>query len=263
MTKEKELSRRNFLLSGIGGFTAGAVLVGSSCLVKSIVKSGATEVTAAGYWPYPEEGLDVDLVRRYGKEAYYGSGCGYASVYALVKALKKALGPGTLWDTLPVDMFKYGYNGAVGWGTLCGSLNGSLAIITLICPELELAGNELIGWYTVTPLPSDIWNPPVQTISRSPLCHVSVSIWSKATGYAVDSQEKMDRASMLTGDTVAKTAELLNEYAQTGTIEPKFKIPEEYVSCLDCHKVCKNEVGKMNCVLCHEGHYSHGLKPNI
>ena len=257
MPKQKGFSRRNFLLSGTGAFTAGVALAGGSYIMKSIVKSKATEVVAVGYWPYPKGGLDVDLARKYGQEAYYGNGCGYASTYALVRVLKEALGQGTVWDNLPVEMMKYGSNGAVGWGTLCGALNGALAIITLACPGWNLVGNELMGWYTVTPLPTDIWNPPIQTVSSSPLCHVSVSVWSKASGHAVNSPEKMDRASMIVGDTVAKAAELLNEYAQTGTIEPSFEIPIEYANCLSCHNVFKNQVGKMNCVLCHEGHHNN------
>ena len=262
MKKNGGLSRRNFLLSGTSAITAGAVLAGGSYIIKSMIKSKATEVTAVGYWPYPIEGLDVELARQYGKEAYYGNGCGFASAFALVRALKEALGNGTIWDNLPVEMLKYGSNGAVGWGTLCGALNGSLAIITLACPDWSLLGNELMGWYTVTPLPTAIWTPPIQTVSGSPLCHVSVSVWSKAAGNAVNSPEKIERASMITGDTVAKAAELLNEYARTGSIEPVFEIPGEYANCVSCHNMCKNQVGKMNCVSCHEDHHTHGLKSN-
>lgn len=252
MSDRNRVSRRDFLSFSLGAMGAGMAIFSGSRFLNSFSERKLKKVAAGDLWPYPVEGLDIEGVRQYGKDAYYIAGCGYASSFALVQALKDNLGAGTVWDTLPLDMFRYGTGGAIGWGTLCGALNGSLAIITLVCPNWQALGEELMGWYTLTPLPTDTWNPETQTIADSPLCHLSVSRWAKAAGCTIDSKEKADRCSSVAGDTAARAAQLLNEYAAQGSIIPTYKVPEEYARCLDCHNTRKDQVGKMNCLLCHE-----------
>lgn len=137
----------------------------------------------------------------------------YGAAYALLEVLKEE--PNSPYASIPVDMFKYGAGGAYSWGTLCGALNGALAVINLATDKHPEVGNELIGWYTFFPFPSDKHEAyckipkQVTTVTKSPLCHASVSIWCAAAGAKVNSEEKKDRCAKLTGDTAAHAAELL------------------------------------------------------
>lgn len=186
--------------------------------------------------------------------------CGFGSAAAFIIALIETLGPGTEWDTIPEKMFDFANSGISGWGTICGALTGCFAVMRLVCPSGSVR-NELIGWYTTALLPSEHWvdfTMP-QTVADSPLCHVSVSTWAKVAGVAINTGDKKQRCSRVTGDTAAKAAELLNEYAANGAIVPQFEIPEEYAHCYDCHNnVLHDQQGKMNCVSCHNasGQYS-------
>jgi hypothetical protein len=133
--------------------------------------------------------------------------------------------------------------------------------------------NELLGWYTQVPFPSEISNqyavdhaflvdeyksdqPLVQSVSGSTECHVSVTNWCKASGLASGSSERSERCGRLTGDTAAKAVELLNQH-HDGTFEPVFAFSPEVEACRVCHHKGKEfeagqfTRGKMECVQCH------------
>ncbi len=116
----------------------------------------------------------------------------------------------------PHDMMRYGSGGIAGWGTVCGSLNGACAMMTLIAGKAygQLV-NELMAWYGTTPFPSDKANRYAAnhdylvdeyktdavlptTISNSPLCHVSVNTWCRSTGFASGSRQRAERCARLT-----------------------------------------------------------------
>jgi len=211
--------------------------------------------------PWKYQKLDVDLVRRRGYEEYFKFGCCYAAASALLTTLKET--SGAPWNTVPAEMFKYGAGGAYGWGTLCGALNGALAVINLATDQHDKIGNELIGWYTEFPFPSDKHETyckipkQITTVAKSPLCHVSISTWANKAGAKINEKEKKDRCAKLTGDTAAKTAELLNQ-ALEGKVVLAYKVPQEFSHCMSCHQgkdsLLDNEQGKFNCLLCHDDH---------
>lgn len=158
-------------------------------------------------------------------------------------------------------MFKYGKGGALAWGTLCGALNGSLAVINLATGnDVDKVGNELMGWYTEFPFPTNKLDSiakfpnQITTVAKSPLCHASVSIWCNEANAKINSDEKADRCGKVSGDTAAMAAEFLNQW-KAGKFALVYKPSSEFASCITCHNgassVLDNEQGKMNCVVCH------------
>lgn len=266
--EQKDLSRKEFLKkAGIGlGFAAGALALGSTPLFAEDKK--ADSIVAEE--PFPLVELDPEEARLRGHAGYYAGGCAYGSFYALLSLLRdKVGGP---YNQIPFRTLSYGKAGVVGWGTLCGALNGAAAAITLALPNADYAKviNELVGWYTITPLPTDASNKIgaaggfvrtakkdyprvllVQSVSKSPLCHASVSQWCAAAKLGQSAPERMERCARLTGDTAARAVELLNAYKK-GSFVPTFALDAETQSCLGCHK--DSQVGQMSCTSCHEPH---------
>lgn len=229
----------------------------------SIIAGAGTKATAAPAWPWPYQKLDPEKVRKLGYEGYYEGGCMYGAATAIISTLQQEVGyPFTL---IPVDMLRYGEGGTAGWGTLCGSLNGSSAAINLVCGKGVYAPlvNELLGWYSEFPFPSkeheaySKFQNQVQNVSGSPLCHVSVTEWCKTAGKKVSDPERLDRCAKLTGDVAAKAVELLNAQADSKFVAA-YKPSELFAGCMSCHvgkdSMLNNVQGKMNCVQCHEPH---------
>ena len=195
------------------------------------------------------------MVRRRGYEAYFKYSCCYAAAYALLTALKES--SGGPWVTIPPEMFRFGAGGGLGWGTLCGALNSSLAVLNLATTRFEALGNELIGWYTTMAFPSSHYEEyakcknQITTVAHSPLCHISVGTWAKAAGARIHEKEKKDRCAKLTGDTAGMAASLLNQ-ALDETLIASYQPQREFSHCLDCHQGPKslrdNEQGKFNCL---------------
>lgn len=174
-------------------------------------------------------------------------------------------------------MMYYGGGGDAGWGTLCGALNGSAALINLVTDRTTANAivGELFGWYTTVGFPSDTSNdysvrhlflvnrndkPLIQTVSNTPLCHGSVSTWCTGSGFRSTSPERAERCARLTGDVAAKTVEMLNENAD-GVFRARF-VPERSVSdCLGCHNSTSianvNPTVKMDCQRCHKDNWDH------
>lgn len=263
-------SRRDFLTSGTGALLGGLLTASFSRPAEanpapaastpaSVPDQPTQAASSALPWPYTM--LDVELVRRRGYEAYFKYSCCYAAAYALLTTLKE--NSGDPWATIPPEMFRFGAGGGLGWGTMCGALTSCLAVLNLASTRFEELGNELIGWYTVTPFPSPhhdsyaAYKNQITTVAESPLCHVSVSTWANKAGARIHEKEKKDRCAKLTGDTAAMTATLLNQ-ALNETLVLSYKPRREFSHCLDCHQGAKslrdNEQGKANCLLCHEEH---------
>jgi hypothetical protein len=175
-------------------------------------------------------------------------------------------------------MMRYGGGGISGWGTVCGSLNGACAIITLVAGKgYGQITNELMAWYGVTPFPGDNANLYAAnhkylvdeyktdavlptTVSQSPLCHVSVNTWCRSSGFASGSKQRAERCARLTGDVAAHAAELLNAYHNGSFVAGQFEQNE----CTSCHFMGENYesgqfiIGKgTNCTDC------HGSDPHI
>jgi len=263
MSEEKQIvSRRKFLV-GTAAFAVGAVAAGVTAEIKAKEVAAATPAL-----PFPYQTLDVDVVRQRGYNNYFAGGCMYASAKALLDTLVEVVG--APWDAIPADMFKFGKGGALNWGTLCGALNGSLAVIEMAAGSAaaETIGPELMGWYSKFPFPSSAHDNychfpnQVTTICDSPLCHQSVSLWCDAANATVSSNEKKDRCAKLSGDTAAKAAELLNAW-KGSTWVAAYQPDADFARCFPCHvgptSRHDNVQGQMDCLECHTDRATHKL----
>ena len=259
--------RRNFLaqtgllMTGIGVGAAG---------LNTVLQASEEKGAAAPKWPWPYKALDVEKVRKLGHKYYYEGGCMYGACGGLLSALIEEVG--YPYTTFPHDMMRYGGGGISGWGTVCGSLNGACAIITLVAgPAYGKITNELMAWYGTTPFPSETANRYAvnhdylvqeyktdaalpTTVSGSPLCHVSVNTWCRATGFASGSNQRAERCARLTGDVAAQAAQLLNAHFAGTLVTGEFEKSE----CSSCHFMGENfESGQFiigkgtNCTDCH------------
>lgn len=256
--KRESVGRRDFL---IGTATAAFGLSAGS-----FVRASTTEIPL----PLPYTTLDPEHVRRLAYSYYFQGGCMHGASSGLIQAFKEEL-PGTGWDQIPLGMHKYGSGGVAGWGTLCGVLNGVMAVLNLVNLHGAL-GNELMGWYSTTLFPTANCNGYVadtgqvaipdalvlaHTVSDSPLCHISISKWCDEAGVSVadataDAMKyKDDRCSKICADTAAKTAELINEYFLAKAITASYAPSEDFSACLACHSQRKDQIGQMNCSGCH------------
>ena len=273
-----KLPRRHFLAqTGLAATGLGIGAVG----LNAALQAGESEQKSAPEWPWPYKELDVELVRKRGHKYYYEGGCMYGSSGGLLSVLIDDIGHP--YTTFPHDMMRYGGGGIAGWGTVCGSLNGACAIITLVAGKAYgNITNELMAWYGTTPFPSDKANHYAAnheflvekyktdavlptTVSGSPLCHVSVNTWCREAGFASGSPQRAERCARLTGDVAAKAAELLNANLRGELVTGEFEKSE----CMSRHFMGENYesgqfiIGKgTNCTDCHgeDPHLNMGIK---
>lgn len=226
--------------------------------------------------PWQYVALDVEMARKYGHQGYYEGECCYGAFVAIMRQLTDKVG--FPYDQFPVDVMRFGAGGVAGWGTICGALLGSSMAISLTVKSEDAKKliSELMGWYSQTPFPSDTSNQYAsnkqflvkdyksdkvlpQSVSNSPLCHVSVSEWCKVSGFASGSKERSERCGRLAGDVAAHTVELLNAYF-AGNFVAVSKLSSEAQVCTTCHTKGENfqlgnfTQGQGECLLCHEPH---------
>lgn len=263
--EEKSISRKEFLKNSTKYAVGVAAGVGA---INLLSKTEARAGTSGTPWPWPYVALDTEKVRILGHTSYWsGKGCSYGSFNALMQALRDAVGEPYL--SLPSELMIYGAGGTVGWGTLCGGINGPAAVISLVCQKSrsDVLVNELLGWYTQTKFPTDISNQYAkdkkysvhnyddvlaQNVSGSPLCHASVTEWCKASGFLASDTARKERCARLTGDVAAYAAQILNdEFASKFT--PLYVAPASVAECTTCHSTgTLNKVAaKMECRQCH------------
>lgn len=271
--EEGRVSRRSFLT------TAGGVAVGLG-IARFPGTAHAAEALPPLPWAayYPANGLDPEAVREAAYCLYYKEGgCGHGSAQAIIDALGDALAAeGALanpWILLPRGLCSYGAGGVVGWGTICGALNGAIAVMDILGVHNQL-GNALIDYFCMAELPTDAlvgYPPPdgipvplpsiATSVSHSPLCHNSVSTWAAVAGVPVADPSKKDRCAKLVGDIVAKAVELMNDRFMRSITPPAWVPPASYAGCYDCHTkadMIPSQQGKMDCLECHDVAPAHG-----
>ena len=268
-------SRRRFVTSA-GKFAAGS-MVGIAGVQMA---SAAPARDASWTWPWPYAALDPDTVSIYAHDLFWGGkACCAGAFGGIIKALGETVG--APFTDLPVEIMLFGHGGGVGWGTLCGALNGSAAAISLVTPKAvsDKLINELMGWYTATELPtvhSDelasahrytdtrFDGPLPRNVCGSTLCHISVTEWCTYAGAKVADTARKERCARIAGDTAAKAVELLNaEFA--GQFASVFALPASVTQCMSCHGTAfaDNVAAKMECNACHPTAHSSGMSVEL
>lgn len=251
----KNLSRRDVL--GPLGIVAGSCVF-SSCLGGSATPAADQVKPSHSPWTYHELDPDVTGARAY--DDYAKGHCMYGVFSPVISQLGER--HGQPYQSFPVDMMRYGGGGTGGWGSLCGALNGSAALIGLFVQkeeDMKQLVAEMFLWYEQTPLPVypparpslDVEIP--ETISNSIICHASVTRWCKAAGHKTESKPRKERCRRLTADVASKTVEILNSY-HCGHFARLHQTSEEAKECQSCHtkgSEKENSKGAMRCGSCH------------
>ena len=255
-----DTTRRGFLKgAGTYGAATGIGLAGGF----GLGDPSRVKVQAQHPFGYPESGLSVEGTRELGYTGFKGvtladgtrhNGCAFGTFNAIIGQLAETVG--APYTTIPVQMMDWAGAGVVGFGTLCGTLNGAAAAIGLICSGNDARAfvSDLLTWYSETPLPTNLHAPTgelPQSRADSNLCHVSLTHWCRTSGFASDSPERAERCSRLSGDVAAKAVEMLNTSALG------LQRPSEKTVCRACHYMGPNYAagqfthGDMNCLTCH------------
>jgi hypothetical protein len=212
-------------------------------------------------WTYKK--VDPVAVAERAYPAYYRGGCSYGAYEGIIGELKEVAGhPYTL---IPTEMFIFGEGGVAGTSTLCGALNAAAAAIFLVTggvaqnkrEEAFEMIRELFNWYEQQALPNYRPRNPKYEIkastSKSPLCHVSVTKWCKATGFKSFSKERAERCGWLTASTAKYAVEILNKKAESA-FKVAHTLSPQVQSCRSCHDkagALENSRTMMDCGGCH------------
>lgn len=238
MREETKVSRRGLLI-GAGKVAAGAAIITAGGL--TLVSE--TEARETKYpWPYKK--LDPEKVARIAYENWYKDYCCYATASAILIPLQEAVGEP--YTSFPIISTRWGHGGAVGWGTLCGTLTGiGIATGLVAGKDGEKILNDVIYWYTQTQLP--IYTPKspktkIKNVSKSdsPLCHISVGRWMKKEGVQFFTPQRKERCARLSADVAVYTVELLNAWADGKYVpvhgsQAKTHNRPAQNNCMDCH----------------------------
>lgn len=254
-------TRRDFLKSaGTYGIATGVGMAGGVGLTRP---SAASAQEATHPFGYPEGGLDVERTRELAYLGFKGvsiddgtrhSGCAFGTFNSIIGQLAEVVG--APYTNIPLQMMDWAGAGVVGFGTLCGTLTGASAAIGLVCDGGDARAfiSDLLTWYSEAALPTNLYAPTgdlPQSTAGSNLCHVSLTRWSRDSGFASGSPERAERCSRLAGDVAAKAVEMLN----TGALG--LEKPSEKTVCRACHYMGPNLAmgqythGEMNCHTCH------------
>jgi hypothetical protein len=230
-------------------------------LGRNLQATAATDAIPIVPWPYKK--LNPELAAERGYAGYYKGACCYGAFDAVVSQLKEEVGfPYTM---MPTEMMVFGEGGVAGISSLCGALLGASSAIFLVAGGLEgekreeafALIRELFAWYEQEALPNyRPKNPKFEittSVARSPLCHASVTRWSKASGFKSFSKERSERCGWLTASVAKFTVETLNSKLDT-PFKPAHALSSEVKACRGCHDrggAVENSRGMMDCGGCH------------
>ena len=261
-----EKARRNFLKIGCTAVAGTAMAGGLNLINVNVAKANSAQHP----YGWPIYGLDVEATMDLGYQGYKGisrftadagKDCASGTFGAIVGQLQEVVGGP--YSEIPLAMMQWASGGVVGFGTLCGALNGAAAAIGLVCGKSDAKAfiADLLTWYSETNLPAYIpagGTAIIQTKAESNLCHVSVTRWCNESGFASGSSERSDRCARLTADVAAKTVEMLNSSVGGELGNPR----DNNTKCGYCHYKGQDydagqfTRGKMNCMSCHDGKHN-------
>jgi len=206
---------------GALGIAVGSCML-SSCMRQEMkTTQGKTDPDVA-CWPYHE--LDPQTTAERAYLYHYEGHCMYGVFKSIVWQLAERYGEP--YRSFPCRMMTYGAGGVASWGSLCGALNGTAAVIGLFASRKEQASlvNQVFLWYEQTKLPIHVPAQPKldmempASVAHSVLCHPSVGAWSKASRYPVAGKEHMERCARLTADTARQTIIVLSNYLKRAVL---------------------------------------------
>lgn len=259
-----KLSRRG-LLKDAGVFLLGATMGGLSSSLPKNVTMASTDKQETIEIPWPYKKLSPKAVAENAYVGYYKDKgkCCYGVFEGIIAELRKEVGPP--YTTIPTSMMIYGEGGIAETANICGALNGASALIFLTTGRIEIEKrgvayaliNELFNWYEQEALPNYRPKNPkfeiVKSVSRSTLCHASVSNWCKTAKFKSFSKERSERCAWLTASVAKYAVELLNKNFE-GNFKPVHNLSAAVLSCRSCHdegSVLENTRGTMDCGGCH------------
>lgn len=264
----KTQTRKDFL-TNTSKYAIGAVAGAAS--INALAGGKILADTKAATWPYPYAALDPELARVKAHTLYWnGKDCCSGVFGGIVECLKTVVGDP--WNDFPIEIMLFGRGGGVGWGSICGALNGAAAMISLVTEKSPSGAliNEVWGYATTESIPTPAANAATyeeikyegdlaSIVSGSPLCHSSVSQWCMIAGKKVHDVERKERCARLAGDIAAKTVEVLNAHFAS-TFSGTFSDPESNAVCMSCHgsAVSDNVMTHMECASCHTNEPAHG-----
>ncbi len=230
--EQKEISRREVLI-GAGAMAAGAAVMSTG------VAGFVSSAKASGMTAYPYKKLNVAEVGKIAHETYFTKFCAETVLTGLFKPLAKSVG--APYDSYPLGSVFWAHGGMMGWGTACGCLTGAGMAIGLITSgdstKVTTPGgraavavgeaiiNDVIAFYASQSLPQYKPASPKahiknQSVSDTPICHISVGKWMAKEDVKFFGIERKERCARLSADVAMYTAKLLNEWA-AGTYKPR------------------------------------------
>jgi hypothetical protein len=244
----EKISRRKLFLS-VG--TLGIGVLGGATVASGVARPASGFVE----YPWPYKKIEATQAAETAYRSMRGNGCMFGAFNGILGTLSTAYGEP--YSSFPTAMMTYGRGGAVGWGTLCGALNGAAAAISLFVDGDDKSKliNDLFNWYVQAELPLFVPGEPPDQVkiepkkALSPLCHVSLA----NSGYFHSPMERGERCARLTSDVAQRTVMLLNARLEGGNLNA-FSIMPETAECLECHSGAgkgPQAVTKMNCIDCH------------
>jgi hypothetical protein len=248
MKPDECLSRRDLFAC------AGKCALGAAALAASIPGFVGQAQALGGKsekWPWPYEKLDPQKCADTAYKEWYRVFCGAAVINSVFGPLAEKFGDP--YASFPGDAFIFLEGGVSGWGTICGANSGANIVTNLIVgpriagsEEGMLMGSELMEWYSNTAMPTYIPNDPKvkseipQTVSNSPLCHISVGKWMKAADKPLISAERKDRCARVTASMTYQLVVFLNDWKDK-TYKTKGAVPaasmgiQTQYNCNECH----------------------------
>lgn len=245
-----KVSRRG-LIKGAAGIVGAATLTAGGT---GFFTTADAKVVRPDKWPWPYKKLDPEKTAELAYNEWYRVFCGAAVISSVFSQLREKVGEP--YKSFPIDAFVFLEGGMAGWGTICGSNAGANIVSNMIigpriagveCENGAAIGADALEWYSETALPTFVPKEPrvktpiIQTTSNSPLCHLSVGKWMKASGFALSSPERRDRCARVSASVAYHLVQDLNawkdgSYKQKSSWKPASNVGiTAQQNCADCH----------------------------